>query len=321
MSEVVRCGSCGIRYDGRHAKCPRCRGRAPRRLERARAGGQRLEVPVRAIVGIVVGVIVATVALIWAMRPGDLVRVPMPSSEGPGPLAALVRTEPSRPIVSDRVPGELPFVDSAVEGRQAYQRGEYDAALERFRDQISRRPTDPASHSNAGQILVRLGRPTEALPYLEKAVALDPDRWAYRFNLARGRAAVGDWALAASDYQEAARLFPGDYATVFNLAQALHRAGQEEEAVARYREAIGLKPDDATFHLALGISEEKRGQLTEAVAAYRKFLEMTPKAKEAQGVRARIERLEKAAAVPAATPAAPPAAPPAEDRYQQGTGR
>ncbi len=310
MSEVVRCGRCGVRYDGRHEKCPRCRSKAPRPVESPGARPSGRTVPWRAVAAVALVIVVMTAAFIWAVQPGDLVTVPV--HEGTGPLAALVRAEPPGAVPTDRVPAELPFVDSALEGRQAYQRGEFDAALAQFEDEISRHPTDPSSHSNAGQMLIRIGRPVEALPYLAKAVALDPERWTYRFNLARGHGAVGDWGLAAAEYQEAARLFPGDYATVFNLAQALHRAGREEEAVARYREAIELKPDDATFHLALGVSEEKRGLVAEAVAAYRKFLEMDPQAKEAEGVKARIERLEKAVA--SAPAAAVPTPAPQADR-------
>ena len=304
MSEVVRCGRCGVRYDGRHEKCPRCRSKAPRPVESPGARPSGPTVPWRAVGAVALVFVVTTAAFIWAVQPGDLVTVPV--HEGTGPLAALVRADSPGPVAAtDRVPAELPFVDSALEGRQAYQRGEFDAALARFQDQISLHPSDPSSHSNAGQMLIRMGRPAEALPYLAKAVALDPERWTYRFNLARGHGAVGDWELAAVEYQEAARLFPGDYATLFNLAQALHRAGREEEAVARYREAIELKPEDATFHLALGVSEEKRGLVAEAVAAYGKFLEMDPQAKEAPGVKARIERLQKAAPTPAAAATEP----------------
>jgi len=271
-------------------------------VEFAGAVASGTAVPWRTVGAVALTFVLTTAALIWAVQPGELVTVPV--DQGTGPLAALVRADSPAPVTPDRVPAVMPFVESDVEGRQAYQRGEFDAALARFEDEISRHPTDASSHSNAGQVLIRMGRPAEALPYLAKAVALDPERWTYRFNLGRGHGAVGDWGLAAAEYQEAARLFPGDHATVFNLAQALHRAGREDDAVARYREAIELKPDDASFHLALGISEEKRGVVAEAITAYRKFLEMDPEAKEAQGVKARIERLEKAAAAaPASAPA------------------
>jgi len=313
MSEVVRCGRCGVRYDGRHAKCPRCRGHAPLAVTVAGMPSPAAAVPLGRLGAVILGLVVVTATLIWAVQPAYLAeaKAEPPAAgltrDGRGPLAVLAFAQETEPTVSsDRVPSELPFVDSTLVARQSYRRGEYDAALERFKEEISLHPTDPSACSNAGQVLIRMGQPADAIPFLEKAVALSPGQWTFRFNLARGHGAVGNWDRAAAEYQEAARLFPEDYATTFNLAQALHRAGREDEAVARYRDAIALKPDDASFQLALGVSEEKLGQLAEAVAAYRRFVEMAPEAKEAEGVKARVERLEKdLAAAPAATP--PPA--------------
>jgi len=213
-------------------------------------------------------------------------------------------TSPRTFVPGEQVPTELPFIDAATAGTLAYSRGELEHALEMFERQIADRPSDAESHSNAGQVLIRLGRPIDALPLLERAVALDAGRWAYRFNLARCRGLLGDWGGAISDYRAADKLFPGDYATLFNLAQALHRAGRDEEAAAQYREAIEAKPDDASFHLALAISEEKRGEAAAAVAAYREFLAIAPDAVEAKGVSVRVEELERTAAPPP-----PPAAP------------
>jgi tetratricopeptide (TPR) repeat protein len=190
------------------------------------------------------------------------------------------------------VPSEIAFVDSPAAGHREYDTGSYDAALDHFRAQMEERPSDAEPHSNAGQVLVRLGRTNEALPLLQKAADLDPARWAYRFNLARAEGLLGHWDKAAADYAEAAKLFPGDYATLFNLGQALHRAGREEEAVAQYRQAIEQNPDDSSFYLALGVSEEKLGHHAEAAAAYRHFVSMEPSARQAVAVTARATQLE-----------------------------
>ncbi|HSK08579.1 MAG TPA: tetratricopeptide repeat protein [Vicinamibacterales bacterium] len=228
---------------------------------------------------------------------------PPPASSGA--LAALVRAgQPRNVAVVRQVPRELPFLDPATEGRVAYSGGELEQALRKFEEQIASLPSDAASHSNAGQILVRLGRPADALPFLQKAVALDENRWAYRFNLARCQALIGNWQQAAAEYQAADGLFPNDYATLFNLAQALHRAGQEEAAVERYRQAIAQKADDPSFYLALGTSEERLDHAAEAAAAYRQFLALSPDATEAPAVRERADSLEAAAAGASAATAA-----------------
>ena len=311
MNAAVRCGRCGVRYHSRYDRCPRCRAREPRpvqdrprRGEPAATAGttSRRRFAGGAFAAVAAGAILLLTGWVWG---------PIPSANassapgGDGPLAALMRVGPPRraAAAAEQVPRELPFIEPALAGKLAYSNGELDQALAMFQEEIAAHPSDAESQSNAAQVLVRLGRPAEALPLLERAVELDENRWAYRFNLARCRGLLGEWTRAAVDYEAADALFPGDYATLFNLGQALHRAGREEEAVRRYREAIARRPDDPTFHLALAISEERLGQRAEAAAAYRLFVQLSPEADEAAAVRARAERLEsEAAASPAPAP-------------------
>jgi tetratricopeptide (TPR) repeat protein len=236
----------------------------------------------------------------WWARQFDL-----PTRVAAGP-AATVGVNPLRVITAGRSPSGrptgstalapvMPFLESSAAGRAAYAEGNLDGALEQFKATLEEHPDNTEALNNAGQVLVRLGRPSEALPLLSRAAALDPTRWQFRFNLARVQGLLGDWNRAAAEYAEASRLFPGDYATTFNLAQALHRAGREEEAVTIYREAINLQPDDASFHLALGISEEKLGHHAEAAGAYRRFAELEPDNAKTPAV---LERAKKLAAPP-----------------------
>jgi tetratricopeptide (TPR) repeat protein len=136
------------------------------------------------------------------------------------------------------------------------------------------------------------------VPFLLKAVALNPQRWAYRFNLACAYGALGQWGGAVEEYRSASRLFPNDYATLFNLGQALHKTGKEEDAIAEYEKAIELAPSEPTFHLALALSQEKLGRIADAIAAYRRALELQPDAPDGDKVRAHIKELEAAGSAP-----------------------
>lgn len=310
MNETARCRDCGIRYDPHRDRCPRCgRSQGPSGTRTGARRSFRLATPAGlAAAGTTLGLVVALGACVmWARaaRTGVEARGPEVSA----PLARLFQKEaPRRPAGLVRVQNDLPFLEAAEEteavARHEYAAGDYEAALAHFRALLENDPDDADARSNAGQILVRLGRVEEALPLLQEAVDRDPSRWAYRFNLARAHGLLGRWSNAVEDYTKAARLFPGDYATLFNLAQALHRAGREAEAVAQYRLAIDQKRDDPTFYLALGISEEKLGHAAEAAAAYRRYAEMDPSATQAAAATARAQQLEaRAAAAPAAAPA------------------
>lgn len=312
MTEAVRCGRCGIKYDARHERCPKCGGRVPRPIGlRADAVPLGSEGDEGRGPGLPLGVALLTVAMfgavLWTASSFDAPPATAVAVSAASPLMRVFQREPPRPVRGTRIPTDVAFIDSPAAGRREYTAGHFDTALAHFRDQLERNPRDAEAHSNAGQLLVRLGRTSEALPLLREATELDPGRWAYRFNLARAEGLLGLWDVAVEDYGRAAALFPGDYATLFNLAQALHRAGREAEAVAQYKLAIQQKPDDSSFYLALGISEEKLGHAAEAGAAYRRFVEMDPSARQAEAVKARAGQLEaKAKGVPASP--VPPAA-------------
>src|SRR5205814_10493040 len=80
---------------------------------------------------------------------------------------------------------DRPFLDAPGRGAVAYTAGDYATALEQYQAAVARNPQDAESLSNLGQVLVRMNRAQEALPYFERALAILPDRWAYQFYLAR----------------------------------------------------------------------------------------------------------------------------------------
>jgi tetratricopeptide (TPR) repeat protein len=187
--------------------------------------------------------------------------------------------------------GPPPFLDPAGAAALAYGAGEYTLALEKYREAVARHPGDAESHSNLGQVLVRIGQVAESLPHFDTAIAANADRWAYHFNRARALALLERWDDAITGYRRAQELFPGDYAIAFNLAQTYHRKGDEVAAVEQYLRAIELDPEDASFRLALGISYEKLQKRAEAAAAYEEYLRLAPAAPDAEKVRARIGQL------------------------------
>ena len=233
--------------------------------------------------------------------------------------AATVKTAPPdplagrrpAPVVPPRSPAPAidpqrprPFVDPAGAGTIAYASGDYASALARFQEAVTRNPQDAEALSNLGQILVRLDRPGEAVPYFQRASSLIPDRWAYRFNLARAFGLLGRWDESVATYREAQRLFPQDYVTTFNLALTLHKKGDEAAAVEEYQKAVAFQPEDASFRMALAISYERLQKPKEAAAAYGEYLRLSPSAPDADKVRARIAQLS-----PQASPAPAPSTP------------
>jgi Flp pilus assembly protein TadD len=256
-------------------------------------------------VGGAVVLVAALLAVVWFQRPEAPAAAPT-ASRAPASTPAAARLD-SAPAAGGATAPSL--ADPQALGRVAYREGDVQSAYDHYREAIERNPDDADSLSNCGQMLVRLGRPVEAVPLFERAIALDRQRWGYHFNLARACGLLNQWDRAIEEYRTALDLFPDDHVTEFNLGLALHKRGDEAAAVEHLRHAIELSPDEADFYLALGISSERLGRAADAVTAYRRYVEMAPTSPDAGKVRARADMLAAAPTAPAAAPAPPPAAP------------
>ena len=242
---------------------------------------------------VIAGSFVVLLAGLWIWREWGTARVPVKSAAAPAaatPHAAPVAVnEPARPL--PQLGRDRPFMDPSGAGAAAYGEGDYAAALTQFQAAIEKNPQDTDALSNLGQVLVKMNRPADAIPYLTRAVSLAPSQWAYQFNLARALGLVGRLDESIQGYRTAQLLFPNDYVTTFNLALSLHKRGDEAAAVEQYQKAITLQPDDASFRKALAISYERLQKSPDAAAAYQEYLRLSPAAPDADKIRARIAEL------------------------------
>lgn len=290
MAAVIFCETCGAKVRAGRDRCPRCRAVvALPDPARERAASRKLA----KLTAILAGSFVILLAGLWIWREGGTPRsssksaapstasaakpVAAPASQAPHPLPAIGR--------------DRPFLDAASAGSAAYHEGDYASALTEYQAAIEKNPRDTDSLSNLGQVLVKMNRPADAIPYLTRAVSLAPDQWAYQFNLARALGLVGRIDESIQGYRRAQELFPDDYVTTFNLALSLHKKGDEASAIDQYQKAINLQPEDASFRKALAISYERLQKAAEAAAAYQEYLRLSPAAPDADKVRARIAEL------------------------------
>jgi Flp pilus assembly protein TadD len=299
---VIICEKCGAKVRPGRDRCPRCRAfvTVPDPA-RAREDSRRLA----SVAAVLVGCFVLVLVALWGWRAwGTPAAAPVRSVAPPHVStpedASAPPVDSAKPVV--QIGRDRPFLDAAGSGAAAYQEGDFATALAQFQAAIEKNPQDTAALSNLGQVLVKMNRPADAIPYLSRAASLAPDQWTYQFNLARALGLVGRLDESVQGYRRAQELFPNDYVTTFNLALSLHKQGDEAAAVDQYQKAINLQPEDASFRKALGISYEKLQKPADAAAAYGEYLRLSPSAPDADKVRARIAELTGA---PSLLPAPP----------------
>jgi tetratricopeptide (TPR) repeat protein len=124
---------------------------------------------------------------------------------------------------------------------------------------------------NLGNFLVDNGRPVEAVPLLQKAIAVDPQDPAAQAQLGLALVQSGHPDAAVAPFREAVRLQPSSATLHANLALALMDAGEANapEALQHFGEAVRLQPDDVNVRMNFGGALARTGRIDEGVAQYR----------------------------------------------------
>src|SRR5262249_32067980 len=139
-----------------------------------------------------------------------------------------------------------------VLGSATWSRAHVFADQERlWRDTVAKNPGAWLAHVNLGHLLLTKGRPAEAIPYLDRGLALKPDvAEAYHSRGAAARA-MGRPDEARTFYERSVQVDPS-YAPTYNaLGLLLLDQRKEVEAAEEFQRAARLRPDfsDPPFNL------------------------------------------------------------------------
>ncbi len=192
----------------------------------------------------------------------------------------------------------------------AYQKGQYDVAVERitkaiaispdfadahfnlgnaFKDQgkfeeaaasyhaaIAIKPEYMDAHNNLGAVLIGLGDLDGAMVSYQNVIAIKPDfAGAHNIlgNIFKDQGKSGD---AAASYRTAITIEPNYIEAYNNLGAALLDMGETDEAVAIYHKAIAIKPDYINAHFNLATILKDQAKLHEAVVSYQNVIALKP---------------------------------------------
>jgi len=93
-------------------------------------------------------------------------------------------------------------------GRKYYVAGEYDKAIDAFKEEISKNPSSAEAHFNLGLAYGKMGQYDKEIAAYEEAVKLNPKRPELHFNLGTVYNDIGNKKQAISVLNEAIRLRP-----------------------------------------------------------------------------------------------------------------
>ena len=165
---------------------------------------------------------------------------------------------------------------------RAQQRRESDAE-KLFRQAISRKPDFASAHVNLGLLYVQMNHPQQAVPELQEALLLAPDRTDAADALiaiwrAQARVAVGsgDSEKGLSLLIQARKLEPGNPDVQLDFGTVALRMSLFPDALDAYQQSLKLRPNDPGAIYGLGRTYMELGRFDDARQQFANYLALRP---------------------------------------------
>ena len=177
---------------------------------------------------------------------------------GPGGIRPV---DPLVDNLQDLLRGERVHV---IQGRLAYQSGEFKAAAEAFARAVDAAPASVDARVNLGAALAQTGDLSGAIRQLEAALGLDSRSVATHRSLGAALAHVDRHGEAVDHLRVVTELAPDDIEARRLLAGSLSRLGREVEAIEVLFSVTSLDPGDEDSLLSLTFLLADRARYREA---------------------------------------------------------
>jgi tetratricopeptide (TPR) repeat protein len=167
-------------------------------------------------------------------------------------------------------------IDQILEGaKTAYEAGDYDKAKAQYVNVFRVDAKNSVAMRQLGLIWFEEGAPLKALPFLRRAIELEPNDRVARSKIAVIYLGLGDRAQAKEQAFKILDQSPHDDEALIMMADAA--ATKEEMAEAEKELAKQAQPDRAAIHLAMASLTSRRGDDATAETEIGKALGLEPK--------------------------------------------
>ncbi len=164
---------------------------------------------------------------------------------------------------------------------------QFAEAIDVLRRYIQRNPGDREAYNQLGKIYLLNDQPDAANQAFTRAIPVSVLN-----NYATSLKKLGNTAEAESIFKLALSINPKDSEILFNLGNLYNAENKLEEARNKYLEAIQIRPGFAEAHYNLGLIFSKLGDNPKAVQHLEKYLQLSPNARNAETIRAYMQKLK-----------------------------
>jgi tetratricopeptide (TPR) repeat protein len=164
-----------------------------------------------------------------------------------------------------------------AEGKEDYDKGHWDAAIEDFTKVLAINPRASVAFSNRGAARQAQGDLEGAIADYSQAIEIDPKLIPAFFGRGNAKMARNDLDGAIADYTQAVDLNPKFFDAFFMRGDVKTMKDDWDGAIADYTEAISLDPSQAGPYNNRGYARQAKNDLDGAIADYTQALSINPK--------------------------------------------
>lgn len=166
--------------------------------------------------------------------------------------------------------------DLCRRGFQLSVNGEFDKALEFYREATEKDPKDAQAWYGLGSCYIGLGDAQNAVATYQRAIVQNPDDPRIHYHLGKYYTKEKRWSEAIAAYEDSLRIDPDDAEVYHWLGIVQARLGLLDSAIRSHEQAVRLKPDDPRTHYTLGVTLTEAGKLQDALTAYGRAVALRP---------------------------------------------
>lgn len=152
--------------------------------------------------------------------------------------------------------------------------------------------TLPNAWNNLGLLATREGRTTEAVPYFEHALQLNPDHLIALDNLGNAYRQLQQWEAAQKILERAVAVGPQDSEANYSLAMVYAQLGDSDRAYEYLQRTLKIRPDYPEALNNLGILYLRTNRRDQAVASFEECIRVAPNFDQSYLNLARVYALE-----------------------------
>ena len=161
-------------------------------------------------------------------------------------------------------------------GRKYYDRGEYEKAIEAYKEGIKIDHLGGDLHFALATSLQETGELNKAITAYQKAITLDPEEPDHYHDMGVALTKKKDYSGALEAFEKAIDLKPDTGEYYYSLGLVFTHLNRTEKAVAAYQKASSLDPKFSNTYYNLGLEYQKQGKLPEAISEMKHYLRLEP---------------------------------------------